>query len=258
MRIRNILYGILICVLILSTAQCCTKKPIRLKKTIEVESTIPETDSDGDGVVDYMDEEPEFAVGAGHTMELEITDTLMAIDETGNSTTTNNITVQKYELGRIVYEIPKEMEKLKTYTIQVNIARDTLNLKIYDGMKVTVDTIIRTSSVMRVELSDPTGEFFKIITKNEQQFIEIDEHTSWIFYVTPLKSGSSELVLSVSIMKDGNVKQTTYKDSVIVKTTPTLEITLWIQQYWQWAFGVFIIPLVAFLKKKFFTLKNKS
>ena len=260
MRTKNLIYAILIAILFAATVQCCAKK--QAPKEVSVELGTPETDSDADGVVDYLEVEVQSPpVSESQTMILDgvgVQPTERATRSSMNTIIADSIRVQKYELGRIVYDIPKEMEKLKTYTIQINIARDTLDLKIYDGMNVTVDTIIRTSSVMRVELSDPTGEFFRIVTKNEQQFIDIDEHTTWLFYVTPLKSGNSELVLSVSIMKDGNIKQTTYKDSVNVKTSTGLEIKLWLEQYWQWAFGIFIIPLFALLKKKYHTFKNKS
>jgi len=257
MKLKNLLYGILITILFISTIQCCSKKKMVVEEA-QVEMSIP--DSDADGVIDYQDVGyDEIAIESGKVLELEksiITSPTMSIERKIGSIITDSITVQKYELGRIVYDIPKKMEKLKTYTIQVNIARDTMDIKIYDGMTITVDTIIRTSKVMQVEIIDPTGDFFKIISKNEKQFIEIDEHTTWLFYVTPLKSGISQLVLLVSIMKDGNIKQTTYRDSVEIKTTPTLEIKLWIQNYWQWAFGIFVLPLIAYIKKKFFTKKT--
>ena len=149
-----------------------------------------------------------------------------------------------------------EMEKLVTYHIVVNIARDTLDVRIYEGVpNVSVDTIIRTSKVMQVELLDPSGDFFKIVSDTERQFIEIDEHTTWNFYVTPQKSGESELVLNVSIIKDGDLKQKSYNDRVLIKTKATLEIKLWLQKYWQWGFGVFIIPIFGYVRKKYFIKK---
>ena len=257
------IYLVMLLIISILVIQCCAKKQ-QVKEAASEEVIM---DSDADGVADSEDVEmsaPDERVHmskGGPEPEFERVEEMVV---TGTSPIMKSmkpiqdtITIQKYELGRLVYSIPSEMEKLTTYHIIVNIARDTLDVRIYTEMSVVrVDTIIRTSKTMQVELLDPTGNFFKIVSDTERQFIEIDEHTTWNFYVTPLKSGMSELILNVSIIKDGNLKQKTYNDVVIVKTKPVLEIKLWLQKYWQWAFGIFIIPLFAYIKKKFFTKKS--
>jgi hypothetical protein len=161
------------------------------------------------------------------------------------------VIVNKYEMGRLVYDIPAEMVLQQTYAIEVRIARNTVDLSIYDGMEILVDTIIRTSSLMNVNLIDPTGKFFQIIGPDdglaEKQFVEMDRPATWMFYVTPLIPGKSlTLALVVMIVKDGNYNQTVYSDTVKVTTTPILSVKIWLSEYWQWFLTVLLIPLIKF------------
>lgn len=165
-----------------------------------------------------------------------------------------NGTISKYEIGRFVYEIPTEMNKLETYTVKARVNRKINSLLTHKGLNVTLDTIIRTSDVMLVELYDPTSNSFNIVSKSKKQFVEITEFTEWVFSVTPLTYGEKSLSIVVSIIKDGNLKQTVYQDDVIIKTTVWLEIKMWLLEYWQWGFGVLILPLIKFLHDKY---KNK-
>ena len=164
--------------------------------------------------------------------------------------------VQGYKMGKFVYHIPDEMIKLGTYVVTAKISKDLVDLSIYDGMEVTVDTIIRVSDLMQVELVDPSGDNFKIISQSSTQFIEMSEPTTWVFFVTPLKYGEAKLSVIVSVIKDGNLKQTVYNDDVIVKTTTWLEVKLWFSNYWQWFTVVLLIPIIRWIQGKF--NKNKK
>jgi len=159
--------------------------------------------------------------------------------------------------GRFVYEIPNEMVKLQTYTVTARIARDVVDVTIYNGIRATADTIIRVSETMQVELIDPTGSNFKIVSQSAKQFIDINEPTTWVFFVTPLNYGESRLSIIVSVIKDGNLKQTVYNGDVIVKTSNWLEIKLWFGSYWQWFIVVLLIPLIKWLQMKFIKKKNE-
>jgi hypothetical protein len=226
------------------------------KKNSEVSSpkVIPVVeDTDADGVIDYLEIEPEevnYEISRSEMIELP-SETKIIGNVQPKSTEPQTISVSKYEMGKLVYFIPDEMSKLKTYQVEVRIERNQINLEIYDGIEITVDTIIRTSELMQVELIDPVGDRFRITTNSVKQFIDIFEPTTWKFYVTPLKSGKSPLKVVVSVIKDGNLKQTVYDDEIIVKTTPWLEIKLWLQLYWQWFFMVLILPLGKYLHTKY-------
>ena len=172
------------------------------------------------------------------------------------STSSPTTIVPKYEIGKLVYDIPNEMVKLNTYTVVARIQRNQIDVAIYDGMSVTVDTTIRVSETMKVELVDPTGSNFKIVSNSTTQYIEVDDYTEWNFYVTPLVRGVSELKIIVSIIKNGVPKEEVYSDSILVKTTTWIEIKMFLQLYWQWFLTVAIIPLLGYLRKKFTKKKN--
>jgi hypothetical protein len=160
-------------------------------------------------------------------------------------------------VGRLVYEIPNEMVKFKTYTIEVRIGENENDVRIVRNIQPVVDTIIRTSELMQVELVDPTGISFRIISQSAQQLIEYDEYTTWIFYVTPLVHGENYISVVVSIVKNGNLKQTVYKDVVLVETSTWIEVKTFIGNYWQWLVGFlvtvaipFFIWFIKYLKKR--------
>lgn len=161
------------------------------------------------------------------------------------------VNVPKYEMGKLVYNIPSEMIKLETYSVVARISRNLIDITIYEDIVPVVDTTIRTSKTMQVELIDPSGVNFNIISQSATQFIEIDEPTEWVFFVTPLNYGEAKLSIVVSIIKDDNLKQTVYNDDVIVKTTTWLEIKLWFGMYWQWFTVVLLIPLIRWIYNKF-------
>lgn len=171
-------------------------------------------------------------------------------EEVGEDETFNLVIVPQTQLGRLVYEIPDEMTKFNVYYIIAKIQRDTVDVRIYNGIKVVVDTIIRVSETMQVELIDPSGINFNIVSNSAQQFVEITEPTTWEFSVTPLKSGENPLQLVVSVIRDGNLKQTVYKDNVIVKTSAGIEIKSWFGKYWQWFFTVLLIPIFKWMWNK--------
>ena len=238
---------ITILILMILIFSCCAKKA----------NTQPITDSDSDGVADFQDvelEEPEYNVEDSKNIELPNTGSDRVIQSQlpkMSQEIESPIIVPKYEKGRLVYEIPKEMVKLQTYTIVVKISRNLTDVTIYDNIKVVIDTVIRTSELMQVELIDPTNTAFKIISNTPKQFIDTYEPTTWEFFVTPLKKGNNELKVVVSIIKDGNIKQTVYSDNVIVKTSTWLEVKLWLQSYWQWFFVVILLPIGKYVHSKY-------
>jgi len=246
---------LLFIVLLLS---CCGTKT---NKTGVADSTVQEVivDADADGVVDYVDEEPNYAIEESMEVGSPPPDEIShpRVEASTRPLTLPNVVVKpmvnvpKYEMGKFVYEIPNEMVKLETYTVRARVSRSLVDVKIYKDIVPVLDTIIRTSETMQVELIDPSGVNFKIVSQSAKQFIDVDEPTEWVFFVTPLNYGESKLSIVVSIIKDGNLKQTVYNGDVIVKTTTWLEIKLWFGNYWQWFTVVLLIPIIKFLHSKF-------
>ncbi len=160
------------------------------------------------------------------------------------------------EEGRLVYDIPSEMVRFSTYRVDIQIARDKKGVTIITEGEVAVDTTIRTSEVMQVELVDQEGDHFKIVANSEQQFIEPDEHTTWTFYVTPLKKGTAYISVVVSIVKDGHLKQTVYDDDVMITTSTWIEIKHFLSTHWQWLIATLLIPLGKYLYSRYKKRKN--
>jgi hypothetical protein len=254
----------------------CGTKNKNYDQPTEIES-VEHLDQDADGVIDFIEVEPDVAeeLVVQESQEISIPDEV----RTGSSNTIHHpnreastrvnipapiieikprVNVPKYEMGKFVYEIPNEMVKLETYTVRARISRSLVDVKIYKDIVPVMDTIIRTSKTMQVELIDPSGHNFKIVSQSAKQFIEIDEPTEWVFFVTPLKYGESKLSIVVSIIKDGNLKQTVYSDDVIVETTTWLEIKLWLGNHWQWFIVVLIIPLIKWLHTRYIKNKNNN
>jgi len=160
--------------------------------------------------------------------------------------TRDTIIIEQNGLGRLVYEIPTEMVKFQTYTIEVRIGENENDVRIVRNIQPIVDTIIRTSELMQVELVDPTAVSFRIVSQSPQQLVESHYHTTWIFYVTPLVHGENYISVVVSIVKNGNLKQTVYKDAVLVQTSTWIEVKNFVGNYWQWIIGFLVSVIIPF------------
>ena len=230
-------YFLFIFLLLIISCKSVNPKPKEVQEYNN--STVEEyTDSDADGVIDFrediIDEVPVLMSPAPPPPDVS------PIIES----------VVQPELGRLVYNIPTEMIKFDTYKIEVKIARNVNNNTIVVTTNTAIDTIVRTSATMQVELIDPTENNFKIVSQSDVQFIETTEHTTWVFFVTPLKKGDAALSLVVSIIKDGNLKQSVFDDNIVIKTSTWIEVKTFLNEYWQWIIMVFLLPLGKYLYSK--------
>ena len=161
--------------------------------------------------------------------------------------------------GTLVYDIPDSMRIGQIYTIRVRI--QTGKSKIDNtGLSNPAGFQIRTSRRMSVDLSDPDPNIsFKISKINsDQQFIEKENFTEWIFKVSPTRSGKKNLNLVVSIISDEGVKQIVYEDFVEVSNSIPVKIKSFWEENWQWLFSSMLIPIFIYLwgKRKKDTSKN--
>ena len=154
--------------------------------------------------------------------------------------------------GRLVYCIPDTMKLKNTYTIVLRINRNINSLKILDSLNKPQIINIKTTNSMDVSIIDPsTDKSFNIVKQNsDRQFIDDSDYTEWIYSVQPLNSGNLKLNIIVSIIKDDNVKQIVYFNTIYVKSNSVIIIKGFWETYWQWLITTFIIPLAIFIYKK--------
>lgn len=173
--------------------------------------------------------------------KLQIIEVKASISKT--TTTTNK--------GHVVYNIPTIMDVRNTYQVSLRISKTTVN--IYEDLEgVVKTTIIPITETMEVKLVDPSpldDKTFSIVPDNDgKQLIEDgDEVTKWTWNVTPLKSGKANLKIVVSIIKNGNRKETVYQDNIRIRTNPVKTIPIFINKYWQWIMSTLIIPFGIWL-----------
>ena len=154
------------------------------------------------------------------------------------------------ERGWLTYAIPPTMIYKRSYTIRFDINRDTSNSNITTAPSSTKATI-HTSSTMSVELIDPLPEGLKAfqISKSttDVQLVEENDATDWIFTVVPIRRGKHDLNIVVSIIRDGNKKQTVYTNSVQVHAPAILVTKSFFAKYWQWIIGTLLLPFFVYL-----------
>ena len=137
---------------------------------------------------------------------------------------------KKSKHGSLLYQIPRKMEIEKETRCRVRIAYDEAAL--IENIELTADTRIkdvRIAEVMEVELIDPAETpAFSIRTFNRQeQFIEKDEYTEWIFFVKPLREGQFPLMLRVSVIEKigekERVRDIVMEETVVIVAEPVQE-----------------------------------
>lgn len=133
--------------------------------------------------------------------------------------------------GSLLYQIPGKMELEKEARCRVRIAFDEAAL--LENIELTRDTKIkdvRIAEVMEVELIDPAEvPAFSIRTFNRQeQFIERDEYTEWLFFVKPLREGQFPLLLRVSVIEKvgekERVRDIVLEETVVIVAEPVQDI----------------------------------
>jgi hypothetical protein len=106
--------------------------------------------------------------------------------------------------GALLYKIPKEMQLAMETKCLVRLAFDKptiiKNIELTEEVEIRD---VRVTEVMQVELIDPSIEqpFHIRSFSDEEQFVEKEAYTEWIFYVKPMKAGTFPLMLKVSVVE---------------------------------------------------------
>lgn len=113
---------------------------------------------------------------------------------------------------------------------------------------------IRVSNVMSSELIDASKDSSFIIKplSSEVQNIEEKGYTQWEWMITPTKSGSKTLRLSIKVLQSENGSVMTkdipvFEEDIHVVTNTKESIIEFFKKYWQWLISVLFIPFLKYL-----------
>lgn len=152
--------------------------------------------------------------------------------------------MKKLVPGQVLFNAPEEMKVGVKERIEVRIAKNfpgdlTKGLK---GRGIPVFEEIRVNTLMKVRLR---GENFHIeILSHEEQLVADAEFTQWDYDVTPLKSGTQELLLTVTVrikVPDyGEEKRDypVYDKQIKVEANRLFSLVNFIKNNWKWLVGV--------------------
>ncbi len=135
---------------------------------------------------------------------MNLIDALSEVDLDENAENSSAEVQPKGKKGKILHRIPDQMQIHKETKCTVRIAlNEEVIIKNIDLDEEVVLKSIRVSDIMQVELLDPSNDQpFKINSiSSQEQFIEENEFTEWIFYVTPQKKGTYSLILKVAVIE---------------------------------------------------------
>lgn len=124
------------------------------------------------------------------------------------------------DVGKILYKIPKKMQHNNWHRCIVRIAlNDKILLKEYIVDSLTIIKNIRVTKKMDVSISETNFFDFKKHSA-ENQIIEKDDFTEWIFDVKPKKLGKFPLTLRVNIVLKDGIKSRILTENIEVVSIP--------------------------------------
>jgi hypothetical protein len=135
---------------------------------------------------------------------MSLIDQLQPKDFEKTSVDEQKIKGKKVKKGSILHRIPGQMQLKEETKCIVRIALDEeVIIQSIDLDEEVVLKSIRVSDIMQVELIDPSNEHpFTIKAINSaEQFVEEDDYTEWVFFVTPLMEGTFPLLLKVAVIE---------------------------------------------------------
>ena len=162
-------------------------------------------------------------------------------------------------IGVVFYQVPDTMIVFNKYPVRVRISKEKKVEVITEGLDSkngeVVASNVAISQKMEVTLKDesPDNDPSFIISQinNDQQIVDNDGYTEWIFNVQPVKHGNKKLNLVISIVKNDAKKQIVYTDNIVVKESIKGEVKTFWEKYWQYIISTFLLPLFYFIWKRF-------
>jgi len=177
--------------------------------------------------------------------------------------------LDKLVKGKIAYEVPDTMNVGKNYKATVIITKamnySILFQDIYQGNFQIEE--IKVSSVVKVDLIDPTENNFKVTSLNSvEQLVDENMNTVWKWNITPIRGGDNELILRVTVKVLDRLGEA-YKDIRVFEKTIKVNVTfiesikIFIVDYWKYLVPittVIVIPLVIWGYKKLSNRRKKN
>lgn len=163
---------------------------------------------------------------------------------------------RKWTEGRVIYQIPSDMKVGKQYIVFLRISRNKNEVEIVNGLSgEVISSVIPTSNTMSVELIDPSNSDRKIfhiapVNSNIQSVYEGISFTEWVWTVTPIRSGTSNLKIIIKIVENNIPIEKVYSQEVKIKVNPTLQVWMFIEKWWMWIITTILIPSISWYVKK--------
>lgn len=163
---------------------------------------------------------------------------------------------KKWTEGRVIYQIPSDMKVGKQYVVFLRISRNKNEVEILNGLSgEVISSVIPTSNSMSVELIDPSNADRKIfhitpVNSNIQSVYEGISFTEWVWAVTPIRSGISNLKIVIKIVENNLPIEKVYSQEVKIKVNPTLQVWMFIEKWWMWIITTILIPAISWYVKK--------
>lgn len=162
--------------------------------------------------------------------------------------------LNELQTANIAYNTPEAMNLEETGVIELVLSpgqsTEELRKMVQAPGKVVTESGIKVSDEIEAELTaDPTA--FQITpTTLTRQTIPHNEATRWKWDVTPLKSGTQKLSLTINIIIDNNGKEQkrtiqTYERDILVKVSVTKRVSTVISNNWDWIWKVLVVPLAG-------------
>ena len=184
------------------------------------------------------------------------------IDRGGPATPTTPKTSQDVlaglPMGRILFACPPTMRVGASERVEVRISGDPTE-DISSGLQergVPVQAGAKIAPVMKVTLTPDEDNVFDVKTLSEPEQFTGGTFSQWVWSVTPLKSGTHNLYLTVNVVVDvpgfGPQKREipVLTQAVHVRTDMTYSTGEFWRKNWQWFSTTLLIPLGLWLWKK--------
>jgi len=117
---------------------------------------------------------------------------------------------KKSKQGSILYHFPNPMQLGEEAKCTIRIAFEEIILREdWTDMEDTTIQSIRISEVMTAELLDPSSDpNFEIRAfSSQEQFVDKDDFTEWLFFVKPLRPGRFPLMLRIGVVEIINERE---------------------------------------------------
>jgi hypothetical protein len=155
--------------------------------------------------------------------------------------------------GRILFDHPEEMKVGVKERVLVRLTKDiTVNLtEGLEGVEAQQIEPIEVGTFMNVRLTCSGDSFFIDALSSEKQVVRQVGFTEWYWDVTPLKSGTQELHLTVTVrilikgQEEQKIDWLVMDKRISVEVNPPYTFKKFIWSHWQWIVATIISAIAV-------------